>query len=77
LKNNKNLILWSDAGTHFKNSEFMSYLFVELVKESIEVEWNLFQDKHGLFLKKIVILQILIINFKLLLLIYLKGKNNR
>ena len=54
LSNNKNLILWCDSGTHFKNSEFMYYLFKELKDEGVIVEWNLFQDKHGL-LKFLVI----------------------
>jgi hypothetical protein len=31
-----------------KNSEVMHYLFKELKNGGIEIEWNIFQDKHGL-----------------------------
>jgi hypothetical protein len=48
LKNNKKLIFWCDSGTHFKNSELMHYFFVDLKNDGVKVDWNLFQDKHGL-----------------------------
>jgi len=57
LKNKNKLILWCDSGTHFKNKELMHYLFVELKAEGVRVEWNLFQDKHGLL--KITIFKII------------------
>ena len=47
LFDKKNFIIWSDTGTHFRNNQFVNYLFFELKKYEISVEWNLFAEKHG------------------------------
>jgi hypothetical protein len=43
----KSYIVWSDTGPHFRCSEFMHYLFVELAQLKIKVSFNLFCERHG------------------------------
>lgn len=43
----KKYIVWTDTGTHFRNAEFMHYLFKELLEQHISVSFNLFCEKHG------------------------------
>ena len=43
----KKYIVWSDAGSHFRSKEFISYLFDELAMEKIQVNYNLFAECHG------------------------------
>jgi len=40
-------IVWTDTGSHFRNSEFMHYLFKELFEQKISVSFNLFCEKQG------------------------------
>ena len=41
----KKWIVWADSGNHFRCSEVMSYLFIELARESIRVCYNIFVGK--------------------------------
>ena len=43
----KKYIVWSDAESHFRSQEFISYLFDELAMEKIQVNYNLFAECHG------------------------------
>ncbi|CAF0809146.1 unnamed protein product [Brachionus calyciflorus] len=46
IEQNKYLI-WADTGSHFRSAEILSYLFVELSNEKIQVCLNFFCEKHG------------------------------
>jgi len=46
LDKNKYFI-WSDAGQHFRCSEFIYYLFKSLKDEKIQVSYNIFAECHG------------------------------
>ena len=46
----KKYIVWTDTGPHFRCSEFLYYLFNELALEKIEVNYNLFCEKHGMLI---------------------------
>jgi len=43
----KKYIVWTDTGAHFRNSEFMHYLFKELFNQKVSVSFNLICEKHG------------------------------
>ena len=43
----KDYIIWSDTGSHFRCAEFIHYLFKELADKGITVSFNLFCEKHG------------------------------
>ena len=62
----KKFIIWTDTGTHFRNNQFVNYLFNELKKDNILVEWNLFAEKHGnkyINVRLIIFLNLLVIIF--------------
>ncbi len=42
-------IIWSDTGSHFRCSQLYFYLFNDLAKERIMVNFNLFGEQHGIF----------------------------
>ena len=42
-----NYIIWSDCGKHFRCSEFISFLMIELAQSNIHVNLNFFGESHG------------------------------
>ena len=43
----KNFIIWSDCGKHFRCAEFISFLMKELSQSQIHVNLNFFAESHG------------------------------
>ena len=43
----KKYIVWSDAGSHFRSKEFISYLFDELAMEKIQVNYTCSPNARG------------------------------
>ncbi len=42
-----NYVIWCDCGTHFRNSQILSYFFSELRSQNIKVSLNYFGEHHG------------------------------
>ncbi len=43
----KKYYIYSDQATNFRCNKLANYLFVELLENGIEVDWNFFAERHG------------------------------
>jgi hypothetical protein len=46
----KKYVIWADCGLHFRCSEMLHYLLIELANEGVRVDVNFFGEAHGMII---------------------------